>query len=95
MVDQPRQTELTRRSFLGKMAAGTAAAGGLGLISQQTTRAAAVTWAEDMRRAMESESWSVVAGADAVMHDSTAPAPCCVPRRQSRRSRRRLTVSRI
>src|SRR5207248_10627838 len=42
MVDQLRQTELTRRSFLGKVVAGTAAASGLGLIGQQTTQAATV-----------------------------------------------------
>lgn len=40
MVDQPRHTALTRRDFLGKVAAGSAAAGGLGLLAPHVTRAA-------------------------------------------------------
>jgi multiple sugar transport system substrate-binding protein len=41
MVTQPRQPRLTRRTFLGKVATGTAAAGGLGLVDQRRTQAAA------------------------------------------------------
>lgn len=42
MADQPRQTDLTRRDFLGKVATGAAVAGGLGLLGPQPTRAATV-----------------------------------------------------